>query len=136
MELALYRDSFTAKSTQGEMMVGSSVWQTLELPKKDGLPGSCIPAGRYRVTVAWSNHFQRRMPLIVGIPNRSEIEIHWGDYPEDTRGCILVGETKTPDAIWNTREAFDELFPMIDEADKTEGCWITITEAQGLTISN
>lgn len=143
MDLTLNRDKFTDRSTQGVMNVPMPIisvqYQTLELAKKDGLPGSCIPAGRYRVTVAYSPHFKRRMPLLVGIPGRSEIEMHWGNYTgdlpstvavehSDTRGCILVGRVRGVDVIYASRSAFDELFPLIDEADKTEGCWITIVD--------
>ena len=130
MELTLIRDRFTEKSTMGVLQAEHLTLQTLELPKKDYLPGSCIPPGRYRVTVTWSGNFQRRMPLLVGIPKRSEIEIHWGDFVENTRGCVLIGQTRTDDAIWRTRDAFNELFPLIDEADKTEGCWITVSEKE------
>jgi hypothetical protein len=132
MEMYLNRYSFSAKSTQGILTVAqpiiSPTFQTLELPKRDGKPGSCIPMGRFPVTLYDSPHFDRLMPLINGIPGRSEIEIHWGDFPDDTRGCILVGERRTQDAIWETIEAFGELFPLIDEAARAEGCWITITE--------
>jgi Family of unknown function (DUF5675) len=131
MEITLQRDTYTTLSTLGVLSITgdpSPSYQTLELPRKDGLPGSCIPAGRYRVTIAFSPHFQRRMPLIVGIPNRSEIEIHWGDFPENTRGCVLVGETRGENAIYNTIKAFDSLFPKIENADQAEGCWITVVE--------
>ena len=48
------------------------------------------------------------MPLIMDIPGRSEIEIHWGNDPANTDGCILVGEpSAVPDFIENSRETFD-----------------------------
>jgi hypothetical protein len=129
MELLLQRDSYTTLSTQGKLSKeGVFLAETLELPKKDGLPGSAIPAGRYRITVAFSPHFQRRMPLLVGIPNRSEIEMHWGDYVEDTRGCILMGLTRGANAIYRTRDAFAEVFPLIDAANNAEGCWLTVQD--------
>lgn len=131
MELVLQRDSYTGISTQGRLFKNNSpLGETLELPKKDGLPGSCVPAGRYRVTVAFSPHFQRRMPLLVGIPGRSEIEIHWGMLPSNTRGCILIGETRGTNEIFSTRDEFNALFPLIDDADRSEGCWITIKDSE------
>jgi uncharacterized protein DUF5675 len=132
MEMYLNRDAFSEKSTQGVLTIPQPIisltLQTLELPKKDGLPGSCIPAGRYQVTLYDSPHFGRVMPLITGIPERSEIEIHPGNFPDNTRGCVLVGETRTVDAIENSVQAFDQLFPLIEAAVKGEGCWINITE--------
>lgn len=138
MEMELTRDTFSSKDTMGVLVVPGAprpAYQTLELPKKDYLPGSCVAPGRYQVKVVWSEHFQRPMPQLQGIPNRSLIEMHWGDFVDDTKGCILVGETRTlnysetTDAIWSTQAAFDEVFPLINAADQSdEGCWITIRE--------
>jgi hypothetical protein len=127
MDLVLVRDVFNEVCTLGVL---NNSFQTLELPRKDGLPGSCIPVGTYRVTTAFSPHFQRIMPLILGIPNRSEIEIHWGNYPDDTRGCILLGTERGDNSVLNSRAAFDELFPMIQQSSANEGCWITISERE------
>lgn len=130
MELLLQRDTYTSNSIFG-VLNNSDLWtvQTLELPKVDGLPGSAIPAGRYRITIAFSPHFNRPMPLIVGIPNRSEIEIHWGNTHTDTRGCILVGMAREGDSIIQSKEAFANIFSYIEDADHMEGCWITVKDA-------
>lgn len=93
LEMTLQRVHFTKLSTCGELIAGSLDLKTLELPVKDGLPGSAIPPGRYKVTIYASPHFGREVPLLQGIPGRSEIEIHYGNYPTDSRGCILVGLT-------------------------------------------
>ena len=130
MKFIVQRDIYTPVSTSGRIfMDGFAPGCTLELPKKDGLPGSCIPAGVYKVELYNSPHFGRIMPLITGIPGRSEIEIHWGDFPDNTRGCILVGKTRTPDAIWQTVAKFNELFPAIQKAVLGEGCWIDVRDA-------
>ena len=96
--------------TQGELSIGDWICQTLELPVKDGLPGSAIPPGKYLVIQYASPHFNRPMPLIIGIPNRSEIEIHWGNYVDETRGCVLVGKARGDCDVLNSRQAFDELW--------------------------
>ncbi len=81
------------------------------------------------------------MPLLVGVPGRSGIEIHWGNYVRDFEGCIGVGTTRgtLPDgapAIWNSRETFDKLFAEIDAlfarraAGQDEGCTIAIRAPQ------
>ena len=88
-----------------------------------------IPTGRYQITLYPSPHFGRVMPLLNGVPNLSMIEIHWGNAPEASDGCLLVGELQDPATgdILNTRKKFDELFPAIEGAIENEGCWITIT---------
>ena len=49
-----------------------------------------IPPGRYRLTVTYSPKFQRDLPLVNNVPNRSAIRFHPGSKPEHSRGCILI----------------------------------------------
>jgi hypothetical protein len=114
MLITVQRIKFTPLSTIGILAVdGDDSWVTLELPYGDGLPGSCIPNGTYPVSVYPSPRFGRPMPLIMGIPNRSQIEMHWGNYPRDTDGCILVGMAAEQDMISDSREAFDNFWATI-----------------------
>jgi hypothetical protein len=56
------------------------------------VPGTtCIPAGRYRVMLTWSPHFQRILPELVSVPGFSDIRLHSGNWTKDTVGCPLVG---------------------------------------------
>jgi len=131
MDLTLWRIYFTDKSTIGELDVDTRLeCNTLELTVKDGLPGSAIPPGKYQVTIAFSPHFQRNMPLLVGVPNRSGIEIHKGDYPHNTEGCILLGKynRNTPDQLepGTSTPAFDAFYTKIEEAAAAGNCWITV----------
>lgn len=127
MEILVRRLWLTPQSTCGELAIdGLDRMFTLELPVKDGLPGSAIPPGRYPVTVYDSPHFGREMPLIQNIPGRSDIELHWGNYPTDSRGCILVGLQHEPDAILGSRLAFDALWDEIEAPARSGQLWITI----------
>jgi hypothetical protein len=87
-----------------------------------------IPTGTYPITLYDSPHFGRKMPLLL-VPGRSYIEIHFGSYPQDYRGCIGVGKVRdeaTGD-IFSTQAMFQELYPAIEGAvDGGEGCQITI----------
>lgn len=126
MNLQLNRTNFTEKSTVGELCVDDKPFCfTLELPNKDGQHGSCISAGTYHVIITWSDRFQRAMPRLVNVPSREGILIHWGNYPQDTEGCILVGANhipQLPDFIGNSRVTFNKLFPLLAAAPS-----ITIT---------
>jgi hypothetical protein len=111
VKILLQRDTFTDRSTTGTVYLdGQQFCWSLELPNKDGLPGSCIPQGTYPVTAQMSPRFGRSMPHIQDIPNRSEILIHWGNNPEDTEGCILLGLTRDTDYVGNSRMAFDDFW--------------------------
>ncbi len=128
MNLILSRDTFTEKSTSGLLYIDGEIRPeccTLELPNVDGKPGSCIPQGTYSVILSHSPKFSGDrtfdeltarlgvlplMPEIKGIPGRSEIRMHWGNEPENTDGCILIGTTRSEDFISGSREAFASFY--------------------------
>jgi hypothetical protein len=57
---------------------------------------TAIPSGRYEVMLTFSQRFQKRLPLIVGVPDFDGIRIHGGNTVEDTEGCLLVGQRTGP----------------------------------------
>lgn len=65
---------------------------TLELPWVDNEHGkSCIPPGAY---VAHRFPSPRRgydVFELDGVPDRGDIELHIGNLPHDSEGCILLG---------------------------------------------
>lgn len=72
---------------------------------------TCISAGRYEVTLTYSPHFQRILPLINDVPQFVGVRIHPGNTPSDTEGCLLVGGFRlAPDKIGGSRVAFDRFF--------------------------
>lgn len=130
LTLLLTRTWLTEESTIGTIYIDAiEKWFSLELPIADGRPGSAIPRGTYKVIITYSPKFKRDMPLIDGIPGRSNIRLHWGNTAADTDGCILVGMTHPgPDFIGDSRAAFDELYETISAAAKAENCFITIVD--------
>jgi hypothetical protein len=131
MVLLLKRTEVTPQSTCGMLFIdGAERYHTLELPLGDGKPGSAIPAGRYEIGPFWSRHFQRTMPLIIGIPGRSEIEIHWGDVPHDTRGCILIGfDHFGPNEIEHSIAAWQDFWARVSPVLFRGQVWITVQNA-------
>lgn len=138
MNLTLNRKWLTPVSTGGELLLDGA-WEcfTLELPVRDGKPGSAIPAGTYVVKITPSPKFGRDMPRLYDVPGRSGILIHWGnvagDIPttavveeSDTEGCILVGQTRSEDFVGKSRLAFEELLTKIAAAPD---CAITVIDA-------
>lgn len=138
LELTLQRLWYTKRSTCGELSVGERIGPyTLELPVLDGLPGSAIPPGRYRIelqpspkfeqsTDSWVQKYAGAMPHIVGIPKRSLIMIHWGNNPADTEGCILVGLSHDPDQVGSSRQAFESLYALLEEPARAGECWLKV----------
>jgi len=139
MNLLLVRDLLSADSTEGILYVdGTQECYTLELPVKDGLPGSAIPPGNYPVILAlspkfsvindpWVKQYADEIPHLQNIPGRSNILIHWGNDPSDTEGCILVGQSRGENFVGSSRAAFEQLHEkLLDAATAGEGIMIEI----------
>lgn len=80
---------------------------------------TAIPAGTYNVTITYSNHFKRFLPLIQGVPNFEGVRIHSGNSSSDTEGCIIVGSINSnmdDDYVGASRVAFDRLHSKIKTA--------------------
>lgn len=121
MNLVLERDKSSQFSTIGELFIdGKFQCFTLEdVVRKEKIQNeTAIPAGTYRVVITWSPHFMTFLPLLVQVPGFTGVRIHSGNKASDTEGCILVGRVAGQDVVLESRAAFSELFPLMEEADK------------------
>lgn len=128
MNFTLQRGAGT-RSTPGVLYAeGMQQLYTLELPVKDGKPGSAIPAGTYKIERApsprfmlsidpWVLGYAKEMPHLLDIPGRSLIMVHFGNYVTETDGCILVGLTRADNFIGASRDAFIKFYGMLDGDD-------------------
>ena len=123
MEMIVNRRMPIGNAIPGEMFIqGEHAAFTLERL------GVCILASRYPVKLYQSPHFGILMPWII-VPLRQYILIHWGDYPQNSDGCVLVGKEQDDQGnIWHTREMFEELFLPIQAAVDAEGCWLIVND--------
>jgi len=75
---------------------GNLICVTLELPWSDNSPeASCIPYGTYYGNFRYDKSDKWRIQLL-DVPKRSNVQIHIGNYPWETTGCILVGTSADP----------------------------------------
>lgn len=97
MQIVIQRVTQTSKSTTGSLSIdGSPFCVTLEPPKvaqqpPDGNGFVCVDAGIFKLTIRWSNRFQKQVPHVEDVPHRTAIEHHVGNYARDTDGCALIG---------------------------------------------
>lgn len=120
--MILQRDDQTDERTLGTLRgddgdESTIVAQTLELPWKDNQPDvSCIPAGTYECVLKFSPEHNMNLYWITGVPNRADVEIHIGNFPSNTKGCVLLGDTREADAIDNSGDAFHRFMAAMNGA--------------------
>ena len=131
--LLLIRDTFTDKSVTGKLYCnGEFIAHTLELPWRDNEKSvSCIPKGIYKCSIRYRNQsamYDYVHLLVEDVPNRSYILFHRGNFPSDTKGCILTGTHRAlvPDKIFDSKIAHTYLMSYIFENELSKKISLTI----------
>ena len=147
MILTLKRIARKPNYTIGRLCVnGAYVCDTLEphcidWTKEKKVDGkTAIPEGTYEIdmntksatfgNLAFYKTYSNggKLPRLKNVPHFLGILIHVGNYPKDTRGCILVGTNSVVGAVMNSKAAYKRLFPMLLSASqKGETIKITIS---------
>lgn len=95
MLIEIRRLSETKDLTLGVLLIDDiPSFTTAELLYRDNKRQvSAIPVGEYKAQRFYSRKNKAEVWRLNEVPNRSEIEIHPGNFPADTEGCILIGQT-------------------------------------------
>lgn len=123
-DITIKRIAYRPTYTIGKLYVnGNYVCDTLE-DKDRGLDNSlsedyinkikvfgktAIPAGKYNVSITYSPHFKKNLPLVTNVKGFDGIRIHSGNTDKDTLGCILVGYNSVTGKVINSKEALAKL---------------------------
>jgi Family of unknown function (DUF5675) len=67
-----------------------------------------IPEGEYDLVWYPSGRFKTYVPQVM-VPDRTNIEIHPANWPEQLDGCTAVGERRLTDAVEQSEAAFNDL---------------------------
>jgi RHS repeat-associated protein len=67
-----------------------------------------IQAGTYTY-VTYNSPTHGSVLLLQDVPGRNFIEMHTGNYPGDTQGCLLPGTTRGTDFVGHSRDAFNQI---------------------------
>lgn len=77
---------------------------------------TAIPKGTYKVSVQYWQKHKIYVPFIHDVPGFTSILIHSGNTPDDTLGCILVGENTVKGRLTNSRPYITRLTKLCQEA--------------------
>lgn len=118
-QILMRRFASSSLCTRGELMIGTTKLQTLEPAKP------IIPDGTYLINLSYSPTFSNKYPYtvvlggkvpeVVGVPGHSGLRIHVGNYPSDTKGCILIGTVGTDCSVLNSSVAYRNFCAMIQK---------------------
>ncbi len=95
--IAFLSRKYEQKQTVGSLVIfdeNDIIFQCLtkEPPWKGNQKNiSCIPEREYNVVPHTSPKYGFCL-MVENVPNRSYILFHWGNYYDETEGCILVGD--------------------------------------------
>lgn len=132
--LVLERVIYNETETIGRLLIDNKFYcwtledkdRGLEKGGKKIKKETAIPKGTYEVAITWSNKFQRRMPILLDVPQFQGIRIHVGNSNVDTEGCILLGFKKTNNRIQSSREATNMFYSLLGEKLKTGKVFIQV----------
>ena len=97
-KVSIYREYPGKKCTAGYLAVnGQIITYTVERPWADNLQNiSSIPAGTYPAILRYDHTDHWRIEL-QNVPGRTNVQIHVGNEPNQSIGCVLVGLQLNPD---------------------------------------
>lgn len=89
---------------------------------------TAIPTGTYAIDMnivspkfkdrIWAKFCDGKLPRLRDVRGFEGVLIHVGNKPEDTLGCILVGQNKIKGQVINSTETFTNLYKKMDAAHK------------------
>ncbi len=102
LEATLLRRPYTDQGTIGVLAIPEVQYQSysIELPWRENQTGiSCVPVDTYLLFPRWSNHWNSFVYQFKDVPDRSAVQIHWGNVAGDkslgfkshSLGCVLLG---------------------------------------------
>ncbi|MFW6025801.1 MAG: DUF5675 family protein [Candidatus Woesearchaeota archaeon] len=112
-DLILYRQKKVDGAVLGKILTRTGKeYNTLENEKY------IFPAGEYKAFRRYSKKNGRVIEL-KNVRGRSYIQLHAGNYKNDTEGCVLVGEgvTEKIPAVWNSFKAMNSILREIKDKE-------------------
>jgi hypothetical protein len=120
MNGVLERFAYHPEATLGKLTINDEVFWIAERPWRGNKKNvSCVPVGEYICNRYKSKKFGETFQLM-GVPNRTYILFHVGNYPEkDSQGCLLVGDklmAGTP-AVGSSKKAMTRFRKLLKDVE-------------------
>jgi peptidoglycan hydrolase-like protein with peptidoglycan-binding domain len=113
LNLVVTRFKATSQSIIGDLSInGTRICYTLEEAWRDNQKGhSCVGLGTYSAFLRYtSNKTNREWCFQLNDANgRTAIQMHIGNKPSHTEGCILVGQSHSTDFVSNSTQAYQQV---------------------------
>lgn len=131
MEIFLIRGNFNDEYTEGRLFIGGAyICDTIEdcdrgldngmpeevILKKKVYGKTAIPVGRYKVTIDWSNKFQKNLIRILNVKGYDGIRMHSLNEASQSLGCIGVGKKTSDGWIGESRKTYSIIHKIVEEA--------------------
>ncbi len=84
------------------------------------------PPGTYTAKVRTDGPLGWRIELL-HVPGHAHIEMHIGNYPDDSHGCFLPGETKTSNAVGHSAAALRQIKAIVN----ADGSGVITVQVEG-----
>lgn len=133
MEILLIRENFTKDYTEGSLFInGAFTCSTIEdcdrnltdnmsvddILSKKVYGKTCIPTGRYRVVIDYSNKYGKNLIHILNVKGFDGIRIHSLNSAEDSLGCIGPGIRTAQGWVSKSRDTYKIIHSKVEEALK------------------
>lgn len=108
--------------TFGKLRINKSVFcDTLEPTDRENKKNiSSIPVGQYICSRVLSNKYNETFE-VCDVEDRSNILFHWGNFDDNTQGCILVGNGISNidgrKAVLQSKDTFKRFMRSMDHVD-------------------
>lgn len=121
----LYVDDEYLSDTLEDTDRGLNSKMPLDILKSKKVYGkTAIPTGTYTIDMntvspkfkdrAWAKIYDGKVPRLLSVPGYDGVLIHpSGNKPEDTLGCILVGQNKVKGQVINSTATFNKLMELL-----------------------
>lgn len=98
-----------------------------EIKAKKVYGETAIPTGVYKLNMntvspkfkdrSWAIPYKGILPRLENVKGFEGVLIHVGNKPQDTLGCILVGENKVKGQVINSTASFNKLMKLLLQAN-------------------